>query len=93
MPSRSKTAVRRVLALLVLTLLLPAVLPAAGSHTPKAAPAASFWSHPLTSLWRLAVSAACAQGVSLDGDRCPAPTTAGGCDKGISIDPNGGCAP
>lgn len=90
--SSSNTAVRRVLALLVLTLLLPAVLPAAGNHTPQAAPTASFWSHPLQSLWRLAVSAACAQGVPLDGDHCPGPTTTGGCDKGISIDPNGGCA-
>lgn len=93
MSSHSKTAVRRVLALLVLTLLLPAVLPAAGSHTPKAVSAETFWSHPLASLWRLAVSAACAHGVSLDGDRCPAPTTAGGCERGSTIDPNGGCAP
>ncbi len=92
MSPSSKIAVRRVLALLILTfVLLPAVLPAADGHTPKPAPAESFWSHPFASLWRLAVSAACAQGVSLNGDRCPAPTTTGGCDKGIGIDPDGGC--
>jgi len=68
------------------------VLPAADSQTPKAAPAASFWSQPFASLWRLAVSAACAQGVSLDSARCPVPVTTGGCDKGAVIDPNGGCA-
>jgi|GEM_PF-6103942 len=88
----SNTTVRRVLALLVLTLLLPAVLPAADNHTAKPAPTASFWSHPLQSLWSLAVSAACTQGVSLAGDRCPTPTTAGGCERGSTIDPNGGCA-
>jgi len=89
MSSSSKIVVRRVLALLVLTfVLLPAVLPAADSHTPKTTPAASFWSHPFASLWSLVVQAAC----TLDGDRCPKPVGTGGCDKGISIDPNGGCA-
>jgi hypothetical protein len=86
--STSNTSARRVFALLALTLLLPAVLPAAGSHPPKATPAESFWSHPVQSLWRLALSAACV----LDSNLCPGPTTKGGCEKGISIDPNGGCA-
>ena len=93
MSTSSKIVIRRVLALLILTfVLLPAVLPAADGQTPKPAPTASLWSHPFTSLWRFAVSAACAQGVSLPGDRCPVPTTTGGCDKGIGIDPDGGCA-
>jgi hypothetical protein len=79
MSFRSNTAVRRVPAFLVLTLLLlPAVLPAAGSHTPKAAPVESFWSHPFESLWRYVASAA-----------CPVPKTTGGCDRGSTIDPNG----
>lgn len=88
----SKNAVRRVLALLVLTLLLPAVLPAAGARTQPAKPAASIWS-PLGSLWDLVVRAACAKGISIDGKSCPVDTTAGGCDRGSTIDPNGGCAP
>jgi hypothetical protein len=83
----SNSAVRRVLALLVLTLLLPAVLPAAGTHTPKPAPVESFWSRPFESLWRYVASVAC----TVDSDACPVPKTTGGCDKGAVIDPNG-CA-
>jgi hypothetical protein len=88
----SKPVVRRVLALLVLTLLLPVVLPAAGVPTEPAKPATtSFWS-PVEDFWKLLVRASCERGISIDPNGCPAPSTTNGCDKGISIDPNGGCA-
>jgi hypothetical protein len=90
MPS-SKTAVRRALALAVLTLLLPAVLPAAGVHSQAVKPAASVWSS-LEPLWRLLVRAACDTGLA-DARSCPTVVTASGCEKGSTIDPNGGCTP
>jgi hypothetical protein len=83
-----KTAVRRVLLLLVLTLLLPAVLPAAGVPTEPAKPTASFWS-PVGDFWKTLVHAACDKGISIDPNGCPAPSTTNGCDKGIGIDPDG----
>jgi hypothetical protein len=73
----SKLAVRRVLALLVLTLLLPAVLPAAGVPTEPAKPATSVWS-PVEDLWKLLVRAACERGISIDPNGCPTKVTTGG---------------
>jgi hypothetical protein len=77
MSPSSKSAVRRVLAVLILVLLLPAVLPAADAPTQSASSAASLWSS-LSTLWEAIVRAACERGISIDPNGCPTQTPPNG---------------
>lgn len=83
---------RTVICLLLLILLLPAAsLQAAGNPaaTPTPLPA------PLETIWELLKGVACEIGISIGSSNLCYETTAAtmSCEKGITIDPNGGCTP